>query len=130
MFWNMTREEMGTRLRIRGIAYGFASYSMLQTDSSGCRQNFRDTNEIVGSGGQHEEPFDQATTTMAGLAQAADRLHPPERLFDPLALDCADAIAGMPGGARINRRAAIGIVLRDMRRAAALTTACDKSAVS
>jgi hypothetical protein len=32
----------------------------------------------------------------------------------------------MPGGAGINRRTAVGIVLRDMRRAAALTAAGDK----
>ena len=63
---------------------------------------------------------------MAGLAQTADGLDPAERFFDPLALDRADAIAGMAGGARIDRRAAVGIVLRDMRRAAALATAGDE----
>jgi NitT/TauT family transport system ATP-binding protein len=63
---------------------------------------------------------------MPGLARTADRLDPPEWFFDPLALDRADAIAGMAGRARVDRRAAVGIVLRDMRRAAALAAAGDK----
>ncbi len=64
-------------------------------------QNFRDANEIVGCGCQHEEPLHQVTTAMSCLVQAADGLHPAERLFDPFALDRADAIAGIAGGARI-----------------------------
>ena len=63
---------------------------------------------------------------MTGLAQPADRLDPAERLLDPLSLDGADAIAGMAGGARIDCRAAIGIVLGDMRGAVALATARDE----
>jgi len=109
--------------RIRGIGGSFALYSTGQTDSSRCGQNFRDANEIVGGRGQHEEPFDQAASAMSGLAQAADRLHPAERLFDALALDRADALAGMAGCAGINCRTPVGIVLRDMRRAAALAAA-------
>ena len=46
---------------------------------------------------------------MPGLAQTADRRDPPEWFFDPLALDRADAIAGMPGRARVDRRAAVGV---------------------
>ena len=42
---------------------------------------------------------------MPGLAQATHRFHPPERLFNPLALDRADAIAGMTSRARVDRRA-------------------------
>jgi hypothetical protein len=45
---------------------------------------------------------------MSCRAQAAHRLHPPERFFDALALDCADAIAGMASRARIDGRAAVG----------------------
>jgi hypothetical protein len=75
----------------------YGSFPVLQADSSRCGQNLRDANEIVGGGRQQKEPFHQVAAAMAGLAQAADRLHPPERFFDPLALDRADAIAGMPG---------------------------------
>src|SRR6202158_772064 len=109
-----------------GMGCGFASYSTPRTDSSRRGQELRDANEIVGDSGQDEEPFHQATPTMPGLAQTADGLHPPKGFFDPLALDCADAIAGMAGRARVDRGAAVGVVLRDMRRAAAFTAAGDK----
>src|SRR6202162_4773603 len=109
-----------------GMGWRFASYSTPRTDSSRRGQELRDANEIVGDSGQDEEPFHQATPTMPGLAQTADGLHPPKGFFDPLALDRADAIAGMTGRARVNRGAAVGIVLRDVRRAAALTAAGDK----
>src|SRR5262245_31269220 len=93
---------------------------MLQRNLSGCRQNLRNANEIVGGGGQDEEPFDQRPSAMAGLAQATDRLHPAEGFFDPLTLDRADAITWMPCRAAFDRRTASGIVLGDMRRAATL----------
>ena len=83
-----------------GTGCGCASYSTHQTDSSRCGQQLRDANEIVGDGGQDEEPFNQAAPTMPGLAQTANGLHPPKGFFDPLALYCADAIAGMAGRAR------------------------------
>src|ERR1700758_4048022 len=120
-------QSMGRqRRRTRGFRWGFASWLTLQTDSSRCCQHLRNTSEVVGCGGEHEEPLDQAAATMPGLAQTADRLDPPEWFFDPLALDRADAIAGMPGRARVDRRATVGVVLRDMRRAAALAATGDK----
>ena len=63
---------------------------------------------------------------MTGLAQAADGLDPAERFLDLLAFDGADPIAGVPCRASIDRRATVGIVLRDMRRAAAFATAGDE----
>jgi len=93
--------------RRRGFWRDIASYCALRTVSSRCRQKLRDANEILGGGGEHEEPLDQAAAAMAGLAQAADRLHPAETFFDTFALDGAEAIAAMPGGARIDRRAAV-----------------------
>src|SRR6516165_12617309 len=103
----------------RDIRCGFASYSTARTDSSRCGQKLRDADEIVGGGRQHEEPFDQRLSAMACLAQPADGLDPAEGFFDQLTLDRTDAITGMAGGASVDRRAAVGIVLRDMRRAAA-----------
>ena len=98
------RLMFGDALRPRVVGFGSASYSTLRTELPCCGQNFGDANEIVGGRGQHEEPFHQAAAAMSRLAQATDRLHPPERFFDPLALDCTDAIAGMPGRARVDRR--------------------------
>ena len=112
----------GDPRRMRGNRYYIASCSALQTDSSRCVQNLRDANEIVGGRRQHEEPFDQVPSAVAGLAQAAHGLHPTEGFFDLLSLDRADAITGMTGGARVDGRAAVLIVLRHMRRAAARTT--------
>src|ERR1700741_1853055 len=104
----------------------FVSCFSLQTDSSRCCQHLRNTNEIVGRGGEHEEPLDQAAATMSGLAQSTDGLHPSEWFFDPLAADCAETIAEMSGRAPIDRRAAVGVVLRDMGCAAALAATGDE----
>src|SRR6516162_4242949 len=116
-----TRRAIGLEpLPMRCIGGVGGSFLALQTDSSRRGQQLWDANEVVGCGGEHEEPLDQAATAMPRLAQAADRLDPPERLLDQLAFDGADPIAGMAGGTRVDRRAAVGVVLRDMRRAAAL----------
>ena len=47
------------RRRRRGVDCGLASYLSRQTDLSG-RQKFGNSNQIIGSGGQDEEPFNQA----------------------------------------------------------------------
>src|SRR3974390_2610773 len=116
------------RWRRRGCRtrYNVGSFSSLQTESSRCCHQLRDSNQIVSSRRQNEEPLHQAATTMASLAQAADRLHPAEWLFDPLALDRAETVAGMPGGACVDCRTTIRIVLRDMRSAAELAAARQK----
>src|SRR6202166_1244481 len=127
MFAGRTTGVMGSDRRwMGGDGCGFASYPAPQTDSSRCRQNLWDANEVVGDGSQDEEPFHQAAPTMPGFAQTTDGLHPAKGFFDPLALDRADAIAGMAGRARVDCGAAVGIVLRDMRRAAAFAAAGDK----
>jgi hypothetical protein len=114
------------RRQRRRISFVFVSSSVLQTDSCCCGQKLWNSNEIVGGCGENEEPLDQSAAAMAGLAQAADSLNPAERFFDPLALHRADAIAGMTSGAAIDCRAAISIILRDVRRATALAAARDK----
>src|ERR1700730_8435194 len=115
MFAMVTKGQRGDqRRRRRKIDYLFVSYFTLQTDSSRCGENFRDANQIVCRCRQHKEPFHQAASAMSGLAQAAHRLHPPERFVDAFALERADAIAGMASRARIDRRPAVGVVLRDV----------------
>jgi hypothetical protein len=96
MFAGRTTGVMGHNPRwMGGTGCGCASYSTLQTDSSRSGQKLRDANEIVGDRSQDEEPFHQGAPTMPGLAQTSDGLHPPKGFFDPLALDRANAIAGM-----------------------------------
>src|SRR5258708_17486502 len=99
-----------------GMGCGFASYSAPQTDSSRCGEQLGDANEIVSGSSEDEEPFHQAAPTMPGLAETADGLHPAKGFLDPLALDRADPIAGMAGRARVDRGAAVGTFLRDLRR--------------
>src|SRR5437588_553100 len=124
MFATATNEAMGGDPRtMRGNRYDIASYSTLQTDSSRCDQNFRDANKVVGGRRQHEEPFDQRPPAMSGLAQATHSLHPAKSLFDLFSLDRANAMTGMAGGPRVDRRAAVGIILRDMRGATTLAAA-------
>src|SRR5947207_7313119 len=127
MFATTTNGEMGGDPRgVRGHRYDIASYSTLQTDSSRCGQNLGDANEIVSGRRQHEEPFDQRPSAMSSLAQPAHGLHPTECFFDLLSLDRADVMTGMPGSPTIDRRAAVSIVLRDVRSAAALATTGDE----
>src|SRR3974390_2970588 len=122
-----TRRAIGLEpLPMRCIGGVGGSFLRLQTDSSRRGQQLWDANEVVGCGGEHEEPLDQAATAMPRLAQASDRLDPPERLLDQLAFDGADPIAGMAGGTRVDRRAAVGVVLRDVRRAAARAATGDE----
>src|SRR6516164_10114262 len=49
------------------------SFPMLQADSSCGSQNRGDANEVVGSGRENEEPFNQAATQVPGLAESHQR---------------------------------------------------------
>src|SRR3974390_1772486 len=121
MFASSTRgSTAGDRRCKRGSGYVFASSLTLRTESYPCNQYLRNAHEIVGGSGQDKEPLDQHPSAMARLAQTADGLDPAEGFRDPLSLDRADAIAGMAGRAGIDRRATVGIVLRNVRRAAVL----------
>ena len=111
---------------MRGIRYGFASFSMLQADSSLGGEESRNANQIISGRGEDEKPFNQVAAAMPGFAQSPNGLHPSERFFDPLAGGQADAIAGMTGGASVDRRSAMRVVLRHMRRAAAFAASGDK----
>src|ERR1700745_1774733 len=118
----MTRSRDRVRRYAPTMEGSFAPFSTLQADSS-YRQKFWDADEVVGGSSEHEEPLDQAAAAMPGLAQTPDRLDPPERFFDLFALDGADPIARMARRARIDRRTAVLVILRDMRRAPALAAA-------
>src|ERR1700730_9855607 len=115
--WERAMRVGARRCRAFGL-YSF-SFSTLQTDSScRCRRQLGKTNQIVGSSGENEEPFDERTTAMPCLAQASNSLDPAEGLLDARPLAHAEGVAGMARGAAIDGRAAIGIVLHDVRCAA------------
>src|ERR1700730_19435197 len=107
-----------------GLCVIFAS---LQTHLRDGRQKLWDPDKIVSDGCEDKEPFAQVTPTMPVLSQAASRLDPAEGLLDPLSLNHADGIASMAGRATIDCRAAIGVVLRNMRSAAAFAAADDEA---
>src|ERR1700736_3943267 len=103
------------------------AFSILRTDSSRCRRKqLWNAHEIVGRGGEDEEPFDEATPAMTRLAQRCHRLHPAEGLLDALAFDLADGIARVTGRAAVDGRTPVGVILRDVGRAAAFAAASDK----
>ena len=126
--------EDGLMRRTRFLAPGrggfrpFAdAFSTLRTDSSRRRsKQFRNADEIVGGSGEDEDPLDQPPTAVSRTAQGGHCLHPAEGLFNALAFDLADGIAGVTGRPCINRRAAVGVVLRDMWRAASFAAAGDE----
>src|SRR5260221_9461837 len=112
--------------RVRAVRPVLLSSSFLQTDSSRRCQKLWDADNVVGGGSENEEPRDEGPPAMTGLAHHADSLHPAEGLLDALAFDHADGIAGMTRGAAIDRRTAVGRVLRDGPRASALAAAGDE----
>src|SRR5882672_1236842 len=83
---------------------------------SGDLGQISNANQVISCGREDEDPVDAFATAMPQLAQQADRLQPTEDLFDPFALPLADLVTRMPGGATINGRATISIVLGHVRR--------------
>src|SRR4051812_34008111 len=78
-------------------------------------QQLRQPDQIVGCRREGELPADPGLAAVAGAAQQGDLLDPAERLLDPLADPLAQRVAGVPRGAAVNRRAATGGVLGDLR---------------
>ena len=73
--------------------------------------------EVVGRHGQGEYCIDPIEAATHHLADSTDGIAPAEALLDALALDLADAIAGVAGGAGVDSAAAGSLdVLCHMRR--------------
>ena len=89
---------------------------------AGCQA--RDSDEVVGGGDQMGVHLHPLTPAVAGLAQAADRLHPAKRLLHPFADPLADGVTRMTHGASVERRAArADLVSRHLR------SDCERAAV-
>lgn len=84
--------------------------------SYGGAQQLRQADQIVGGHREGELPIDFEQPAMARLAQSGDGFSLAERFLDTLADAQADGVAGMAGGAAVNRRAPRADVLRHMRR--------------
>src|SRR5215207_7260943 len=83
--------------------------------SGGRRDQLDQADEVVGGGGQVCPTLVARQAPVAQLAPAADGLGPAEDLLDPLADALAEGIAGMAGGAAVDRAAAAAGVLGDVR---------------
>src|SRR5882762_5223875 len=83
---------------------------------SGNLDQISNADQVISRSREDEDPVDAFATAMAQLAQQADRLQPTEDLFDAFAFPLTDLIARMSGGATINCRAAISVVLGHVRR--------------
>src|SRR5258708_27294638 len=90
--------------RVRDVRPVLLSGSFFQTDSSRRCQKLGDADKVVGGGSENEEPRDEGTPAMTGLAHHADSLHPAEGLLDALAFDHADGIAAMTRAPAIDPR--------------------------
>ena len=89
---------LSEHLRGRGVE----RQQVLVISSGGNRQEVADPHQVVGGGSEGEHPTDPVNTSMPGLAQAADGLHPTEDLFHPFALDLTDGVTRMAGGAAVD----------------------------
>jgi hypothetical protein len=82
--------------------------------SDGHWQQSAESDDVVRGRGEGEDPRHEVPAAVAQLAQAADRLHPPEALLHELPLPLTERVAGVPRGARIDRAAAARRVLRQV----------------
>ena len=85
------------------------------------RQQPGQPHQVVCGGREGERQVDPVPTAEPGLAEPCYRLDPAERLLDPLADALAGGLAGMTGGAPVDRRATVVGVLRQVRAHVQLT---------
>ena len=93
-------------------------------------EQFGQAHEVIGGHRERELPIDLEQPAMPHLAQAGHCLGPAESLLDAFADALRDRIAGMTGGALVDRRAAATGALRDVRVTALSRSAITKSALS
>src|SRR5512138_1836986 len=92
--------------------------------SCGGSEKIAHPNQVVGGCPQHEDPVDQREAAVVELPELPDGLQPAEDLLDPLPAALAHRVAGMAGGAAIDRAIPVlGDVLGHVRRDAELATA-------
>src|ERR1700730_2240085 len=93
-----------------------ATFSRPEAHSSLHGHQFPHSYQVVSGRREDEDPVDAFSAAMAQLAQQAHRFKPAEDLFNPFALLLTDLIAAVTGGAAIDGRPAIGVVLGHVRR--------------
>src|SRR6478735_9488972 len=85
------------------------SWGLSSAPSPWLRQEFRQSDQVVGRCCKGEGPSDLLDPPVLCLPEASDRLHPAEAFFNPLADAQARGIAGMPRRAAIDSGPAAGV---------------------
>ena len=75
--------------------------------SRGPRQQCSQADQVVRRGGEGHDPIDQLSTAVPQLAQAADRFHPAEDLFDELPFLLTDRVPRLARRPPVDRRVLI-----------------------
>src|SRR5580658_1513101 len=101
------------------MSFPWLSCDLVQTHGSpggspGCLQ-IPDSDQVVHRDREREHPRDSLMPTMTQLPESADGLQPPEDLFNAFPFLLTEGVAGVVGGAAVNRAAAIRVVLRHVR---------------
>src|SRR5947208_3616128 len=89
---------------VRWAATGSARSGRLRVEGG-------DADQVVDRRGELEPGPVALSADVAQLASSADGLDPPERFLDPFADPHARLVAGMSGGATVDRRSLAGRVL-------------------
>src|SRR5437763_2931622 len=92
-----------------------ARFDMCVGSLDSLSEQFGQADEVIGGHREGELPIDLEQSAMPHLAQAGHCLGPAEGLLDAFADALRDRIAGMTGGALVDRRAAATGALRDVR---------------
>src|SRR6516164_10753670 len=91
-------------------------------------EQFGQADEVIGRHGEGELPADLGQSAMTHLAQPGHCLSPAESFLDAFANALGDRIAGVAGGAAVDRRTAAVGILSDMRGDRLLAQLHDKVA--
>ena len=83
--------------------------------SGWCGVESGDSDEVVDGGFDLEPGPVSLSADVAKLASSADGFDPPQRFFDPFPYSLRNDVAGMSGGAAIDRGSSVRGVLRDVR---------------
>src|SRR5829696_1281469 len=75
-----------------------------------------DSDQVIGSGSELEDPTDQPHAAVSGLAQQANSLQPTEDFFHSFALLLTNFITRMTSGPLIDRASSSLVVLGHVRR--------------
>src|SRR5205814_10431035 len=98
------------------LLYRGNRYSLHQAQYCLHHHKFPQSYQVVTRSGEDKDPGHPRGAAMAKFAQQPHRLQPAEDLFDPFALLLTDLITAVTGGATINGRAAISVVLGHVPR--------------